>query len=45
MYVLAKFQLHILKTLKLQPYKVEETERLICMVSIGNYRSLVLKRV
>ena len=34
MYVLAKFQLCILKAFKLQPYKVAETERLICTVSI-----------
>jgi len=28
--VLVKFQLHILKTFELQPYKVVATERLIC---------------
>jgi len=45
MYVLAKFQLCILKLLKLQPY-VAETERSICTVSIEkiNYRRL-LKQV
>ena len=36
MYLLAKFQLHILKALKLQPYKVAETERSIFTVSIRN---------
>ena len=29
MYMLSKFQLHILKRLKWQPYKVAETERSI----------------
>ena len=34
MYILAKLQLHILKSFKLQPYKVAETKRSICTVSI-----------
>ena len=36
MYVLAKYQLQIIKALKLQPYKVATAERLICAVSTGN---------
>jgi len=42
-YVLAKFQLRILKILKLYPYKVSVIKRSICTVSIGkiNYRHLL----
>ena len=45
MYVLAKFQLRILKELlKLHPYKVSATERSICTASIGKIKLQALPK-